>query len=321
MKFIRTKRVAVFLIACLFASIALSAPTEKPFLWRIEGSTPSYLYGTVHVPDQRVLDLPEVVRKAFDASDIIYTEIPLDAATQAATAARLMLPADQDLRKLAGDELFNRLVRAITKALGSNVPAGAADLVAASLVHMKPFAAMSQVELLDYLPDMMAGRQPLDVTLYGMAGKAGKQTGALETLDEQMAVIDSMTMEEQLKEMGVVLDNIEKPRPGELTVRGIVDLYLKGDLDPLAAELTKEEIADEALKKKFMKLLIDDRNVKMANRIADLCNEKPAKSRFFAIGALHYAGETGILAQLTKKGLKMTRLTGADAAAVRKPAA
>src|SRR5436190_24102584 len=122
--------VAVFAIACLIASVALSAPVEKPFLWRIEGAVPSYLYGTVHVPDQRVLDLPDVVKKAFDASEIIYTEIPLDAATQAATVSRLMLPADQDLRKLAGEDLFNRLVRVVSKALGGNLPPGAGELLA-----------------------------------------------------------------------------------------------------------------------------------------------------------------------------------------------
>src|SRR5437868_1070836 len=124
-----------FLFIALTASISLATqtagtqikPTEKPFLWRIEGPVPSYLYGTVHVPDQRVLALPDVVRRAFDASDVFTAEIPLDAATQGALLGKVMLPPGQDLRKIAGEDLFARLIRVVGKALGSTVPPGAGD--------------------------------------------------------------------------------------------------------------------------------------------------------------------------------------------------
>src|SRR6185369_3208717 len=76
--------------------------TDKPFLWRIEGAVPSYLYGTVHVPDARVLELPDVVKRAFDASDVFNAEIPLDDATQASMMTKVMLPPGQDLRKIVG---------------------------------------------------------------------------------------------------------------------------------------------------------------------------------------------------------------------------
>jgi uncharacterized protein YbaP (TraB family) len=185
-----------FVIVCLFAGAGLSsqAPpaqaraTAKPFLWRIEGTVPSYLFGTVHVPDARVLELPEVVRRAFDAADVFNAEIPLDPAAQADVMTKVMLPPGQDLRKLAGEEVFGRLVRAITNTLGGKLPAGAGELLAATLQPMKPWAAMSQVELLEYLPDIMAGRQPLDAMLYGMATAANKDVGGLETVDEQLAV-------------------------------------------------------------------------------------------------------------------------------------
>jgi uncharacterized protein YbaP (TraB family) len=40
------------------------------------------------------------------------------------------------------------------------------------------------------------------------------------------------------------------------------------------------------------------------------------------VGAAHYSGETGVLAQLAKKGFKVTRLTNADAGLItRKPTA
>src|SRR5438105_3384453 len=180
---------AGFLIVCLTGGISLSAPsaqaqvrpTEKPFLWRIEGPVPSYLYGTVHVPDPRVLALPEVVQRALNASDVFNAEIPLDAATQGSLLGKIMLPPGQDLRKIAGEDVFMRLVRVLGKALGNALPPGAADILATMLAPMKPWAVMSQVELLEFLPDITAGREPLDATLYGMAEKAGKELGALES--------------------------------------------------------------------------------------------------------------------------------------------
>src|SRR5215510_837779 len=178
--------------ACASLIISLVTPisaqiraTEKPFLWRIDGPVPSYLYGTVHVPDPRVLELPEVVRRALSASDVFNAEIPLDASTQLAMMGKIMLPPGQDLRSLAGEEVFARLIRAVSKGLGAAAPPGAAEVLAAMLTPMKPWAVMSQVELLEFLPDITAGRQPLDVMLYTMATKDGKELGGLETLDEQ----------------------------------------------------------------------------------------------------------------------------------------
>ena len=320
-----------FLIVCLVGGLALGAQnpppqvrsTDKPFLWRIEGTVPSYLYGTIHVPDPRVLELPEVVRRAMDVSDVFNAEIPLDAGTQMGMLSKIMLPQGEDLRKIAGDEVFARLVGAITKALSIKLPPGAADILASTLAPMKPWAAMSQVELLEFLPDMMAGRQPLDAMLYGMATTAGKDVGGLETVDEQVGVFEAFTIEEQVRMLKASLDDLDKPRPGGVSpTRQLVNLYLAGDLGPLAGELNDQYPDDPALKKKMVARVIDDRNVSLSGRIAALCAKRPAKSYFFAVGALHYAGDTGILTQLTKKGFKITRLGPADAASiVRKPAA
>jgi uncharacterized protein YbaP (TraB family) len=298
-------------------------PTDKPFLWRVDGPAPCYLYGTVHVPDPRVLALPDVVRRALDAADVFQGEIPLDAGTQASLMTKITLPPGQDLRKLAGEDVFARIVKLVGKALGPNVPAGAADVFATVLSTMKPWAVMSQIELLEFLADVSAGRQPLDAMLYSIAEKAGKELGALETVDEQVAVFEGFTMKEQIQMLIEALYDLEKPRPsGNSPTRELIDLYLAGDLDRLADEATKSSSTDTDLNKKMLFRVVDERNNKMAAKIAELCAKRPARSYFFAVGALHYPGETGILNQLTKKGFKVTRLGPADAGSfVRKPAA
>src|SRR5262250_2905929 len=114
------RRRSLGLFACTFLIISLVAPisaqiraTEKPFLWRIEGPVPSYLYGTVHVPDARVLEVPDVVRRALDASDVFNAEIPLDSATQLSMMRKIMAAPGQDLRSVVGEDVFARIPRVV----------------------------------------------------------------------------------------------------------------------------------------------------------------------------------------------------------------
>jgi uncharacterized protein YbaP (TraB family) len=53
---------------------------------------------------------------------------------------------------------------------------------------------------------------------------------------------------------------------------------------------------------KLRKLMIYDRNIAMANRMAELSKEK---SSFFAIGAAHLPGPKGVLTLLKKQGFKI----------------
>ena len=326
------RRITAVVIAIMLAiGVGLGAqapavqPTQKPLLWRIEGTVPSYLYGTIHIPDQRVLALPDVVTKAMNASDAVYTEVLLDQDTVAAAASAAQLPAGQDLPKIVGDDAFNRFVNIMGKAMGGgNLAPGMASLMAPLFAKLSPMAALSQLALIDYLPDLLAGRLPLDMKLHNAAVQAGKEVGGLETLQEQTDVLfNTVPLKDQAKAFVAALDEVEHPKPGEGNpMKRLVDLYLAGNLEPLAAELDKADPEMEALGKNFQAKLIDDRNTKMADRMAAHINEKKNRSYFFAVGAAHYAGTTGIISQLTKKGFKVTRLTPADAASIaRKPAA
>ena len=55
--------------------------TSNPFLWQIDGDNPSYLFGSMHFADNRLLTLPDIVIEAIDEVDIVYTEIKFDQET------------------------------------------------------------------------------------------------------------------------------------------------------------------------------------------------------------------------------------------------
>ncbi|MEO6009442.1 MAG: TraB/GumN family protein [Vicinamibacteraceae bacterium] len=285
-----------------------AAAGKGPFLWRVDGRTPIYLFGTIHVPDDRVLALPPSVLKAYGEATALYTEIPMDAGTQMGIMGKVMLPDGTQLSEVIGEPLYNRMTAAAEKTLGAD-HAGMGAILGPLFQRMKPWAAMSQLSLLEFLPDMMAGKQPLDAMLYSRAQADGKTVGALETPDEQIAVFESFSVKEQTRMLELTLDEIERVKPGARTqTQELIDAYLSGDMAVISHVMDEAMAGDTALMSRFQDIAITRRNTHMTERILALRKQQPATVFFFAVGTAHYAGPTGIVAQLQKAGLKVARV-------------
>ena len=290
------------------AETAEALAGKGPFLWRVEGRAPIYLFGTIHVPDERVLALPPSVLKAFTDSAAVYTEIPMDSATQMGVMGKVMLPDGTQLSEVIGEQLYNRMTAAAEKTLGAE-HAGLGTMLGPLFQRMKPWAAMSQLSLLEFLPDILAGKQPLDAMIYARAQAEGKKVGALETPDEQIAVFESFSLREQTRMLELTLDEIERVKPGGRTqTQELIDAYLSGDMAIVENVMEEAMSGDRALMARFQDIAIIRRNNHMTERILALRTEQPTTVLFVAVGTAHYAGPTGIVAQLQKAGLEVTRV-------------
>ena len=286
--------------ALLFQAFAVQAaePTEAPFLWRVGGETPSYLYGTIHLPDERVTTLPDAVSAALGEADAFFAEIPLDASTQMKMAPALLLPGSQTLKELLPPELYAR-VDAYLKEKG---------LPFAAMGKLKIWAVTQTVSLADYV-QKMATTPSLDQSLYQISQQQGKELGGLETVEEQLAVFEALTVDEQIEMLRMTMDELEAAGPdGPSPTEELVLTYLSGDLDRLAGVMNEHLEDGGETGAKLEKLLIDDRNRRMADRIAEKLASSPDTSYFFAVGAAHYPGEDGIIALLAARGLEIERV-------------
>ena len=100
------------------APVGESEPGRSPagafdhgVLWKVsgrggEGGRPSYLFGTIHSDDPRVVQLPRQVRAAFDESDHFCMELLLDPRASSVLAQSVVFPQGQDLRAMIGGTLF-----------------------------------------------------------------------------------------------------------------------------------------------------------------------------------------------------------------------
>ncbi len=276
------------------------AAPRKPLLWVVDSEPRIYLFGTIHIGDPRVLDHPPVVQKALDESGALYTEVNMDEMDPMKLMPKLTLPGDETLTTVLGEELWKRLDKKMRE-LGTPLML---------MNKMKPFVIYFRLQLAGLEPEQMEN-PALDMALFGDAKKEDKVVGGLETIEEQLDIFDSLTLEEQTQLIVSTLDALEQAKESgaEAPIQGLIDIYLKGDIDTMMEAMLSQVDNSDPFTRKLMKRVLDDRNVLMADRMIEKLKLNPDKTHFVAVGAAHYGGDMGILNLLRKKGYTVWRAT------------
>lgn len=306
MKFLRFGFLKFTVAALVLNGAALAFAEPAPFLWKIEtpgATTPSYLLGTIHLPRPDVARIPDGAAPAFQSADAVYTEIPMDTGTLLEMSTKLFLPDGQNLKDILPADVYQAAIDELA-AMEFDVPLAPRD-------RLKIWAfTVSLATLEDEL--RYPGVVPLDMLLFQRAAMAGKETGGLETAEEQLAIFEDISEADQVALLSDTLTQLATQREsgGNLT-DDLVASYQSGNLDRLEADVTKMMgTGNSELSDRLMVRLLDQRNVLMAERIAAKITASPDKSFFFAVGAAHLYGEKGVITLLEKAGSTLTRQAG-----------
>lgn len=260
---------------------ASSPKLATPFLYQITGKgTTAYLYGTLHLPDKRVVTLPASVEAALDDSDAFFAEIEATAESEAKVQSMAMMPEGFSLDQLVGADTWSKIEARFIKA-------GQPALMAKMMARFEPWAFSTLLPMLDYLEEM-ATQPALDKMLYQRAQKAGKAVAGLETVEEQVAVFEIFTREEQvvmLRDSIAMLEEYEAA--GRRVVEEMIEAWMSGDSVALVKLLDDGFGRDPALRDRAEQALLWARNARFAERMEAAMTASPAKTNFFAIGALH----------------------------------
>lgn len=272
----------------LLLLIATPVLAQQGILWKIDGksSAASYLLGTVHSEDPRVLQVVDVVKPQFDKARSFTAEIDLNLTDSFAAAMSMMLEDGKDLRTILGQARYDKCTALLADY-------GVPEML---VRQFKPWAVMAQLSM----PKPRTG-EFLDRVLYDRAVQQDKPVYGLETYAEQVAVFETLSLEQQIALLDDALENY--PRlDGQLQT--LINLYNQRDLSALqqfSESLNKTR--QSALVDQFNQTLLIDRNKRMAERMQVRLQEGNA---FIAVGALHLPGETGILQDLIKRGYRVT---------------
>jgi uncharacterized protein len=282
---------AALLSVTVQAREAAAPPPVRPALWKLaDEDTTIYLFGTVHALPKGIDWFRGEIARAFDSSDELVTEIVQSGQTeaQAHTLAVAMLPEGENLREKMTADQRKDYEKALTD-LG--LPVSAFD-------RFEPwYVAVA----LSTMPLLQAGFDPgngFDVALDAKAAAARRRHVALETMEFQLGLFDSLPMEVQARYLDQIVDHMPTIRDELLDM---VEQWRVGNAARLA-ELMNADEDDPVL----VERLITGRNRTWAQWIKARM-EQPG-TVFIAVGAGHLAGKGSVQEQLSALGYTTTRV-------------
>lgn len=282
---------------------AAKIPNGEGLFWKVEypNVAPSYLLGTMHVTDPRVLAMPKGAQDAFEAAGTVIVESDEIADETKASAAMLARP---DLSMFTdGKSLEDFLSPGDKATLEAGLKARGVPL--SLVMRMKPWMIASFVALpACEMSRKKAGASFLDQTLAKRAVAEGKQLKGLETLVEQLEAVNALPISFHVASL---VETIKLGSLADDVMTTTTDLYLAGRtgaIMPLMNLISRDQGQDDTADSlAFEQRIVTDRNHVMASRAAPILRTGNA---FMAIGALHLPGEEGVVALLRKDGFTVT---------------
>jgi uncharacterized protein len=270
---------------------------EKPLLYRVEGAArPSYLLGTIHISDPRLDLIPDVIARAFDECDALFLELKLDQAPSPAVLQSFLLPSGS-LSKLLPPDAAAKLKEA----------AAARGMPFAVLDRVKPWLAWTML-MASPVAGAGASKNPwkgVEQRLVERAKEHGHPVYGLETFEEQIAVFDALTTDEQVKLLLQALGGKTTSVAGGGMTSAVRDAYFAGDEHEIEQMLGALDNGNEIAQKLSLHMF-RERNPRMVTRILERLAEP--RAFFFAVGAAHLVGADGVVARLRRAGRTVTRV-------------
>lgn len=274
----------------------MSRRGRPTWLWRVEGrglDKPSWLFGTVHLADRRVLKFPAPVRRALDQCDKYCPEAPPSDFSSPEAVALYMLPPGKP------SPLPASVIHRATAMLPATVPAARLKPWALALTIVAAAAARAAAARTMDGRTGRSGRRLgsrhvlMDAFLADLMQKEGKLDRPVETALEQVRIFDGLAMADQkIMLRDVLVGGQPATRAGQ-----VVEDYVAVRTRRMRAALAKQVAAGGACAR-MMARTFGRRDKVMAARITTLLNERPGTSFFFALGAGHLVGRDGVVDRL-----------------------
>jgi uncharacterized protein len=263
-------------------------------MWQLDGHSNSvYLLGSVHLLRADDHPLPSVIDEAYEDAGKVIMELDMDDIDPVQAQSLLtelgLIHDDRSLSDLMGPEPY-----AEAAALASS-----ADIPLAMLVKSEPWLAAITVEQL-----MLSriGFNPLYGIEHHFMEKAGadeKEILGLETVEEQLRFLDSMSLESQ---RALLLQSLKESVDIQKIMDELVEAWRHGDI-----AFMQHNMLDEMKQyPELYRTIVVDRNRNWLGKVQELLDDD--EDYLIVVGALHLIGEDGLPALLAEQGLEVRQL-------------
>ena len=271
----------------------LSTQPAKGVLWEVKSATNRvYLFGSIHIAKADFYPLPAAVDDAYQQADTLAVEVdPTDPSASQKAIPLLTYAAPDTLEKHLREETWRNL-KSVTGPAAEQFQ----TLRPAMLVMVFAAQFFSQQ---GYDP-----KYGIDLHFINQAKADQKKLVELESMEFQAGVLGGLSDADGDAMVGEILRGL---RSGALQreAEAMIDAWKSGNAQALA-EVLRDAANKDAGSKKIMKLLLEDRNVGMAQKITRML--EAGDKAFIVVGAGHIVGANSIVNILRKQGLQIRQI-------------
>lgn len=273
------------LIAILsFVSIGIIKAQITPktsLLWEVSGNglqKPSYLFGTFHIMCKENFEISPSLKNTFNQTDQLFEEMKMDDPSIQLKMMTMMV-SSTSLKELLGEEAYEKTATEFQKITGMPL---------LLFNKMKPFAAIS---LLTQKSITCSETVMPEMEFVKLAKEANKEVLGLETVEDEIKAIDKISIDSQITSLKRMVHNFDSTKT---MMQLMENEYKKRDPEALEKMMRENGASGD-----FETALLTERNKAWIFVIEKAMQTKPS---FFAFGAGHLGGQTGILNLLKQKG-------------------
>jgi uncharacterized protein len=283
-KIVTMKKYILSFTIATFLFLSVNSQNENALLWQISGNglnTSSYVYGTIHVLPKDKFSMPQYVSKALEGSSVLITEINLNIPLkdQLEVAREMFLPGGKTYEDYLSTEEYKSFYKYLTDSMNLK------KRKIKKIIRIKPFFASSLI-----LKEYYGKIKSYEMEFKKLAKKNKLVFDGLESLQDQLDLLNSISLEEQFQDITMDLSSFRE-------YNLMVDCYLNQDLECLQKILNEEEGIEN-----FEEEFLNNRNENWMPKIENSIQEQ---SSFIAVGAGHLVGDYGVISLLRDKGYKV----------------
>lgn len=258
------------------------AGDTNSLLWRISGknlSRPSYIFGTMHLTDKRIFNFSDSLYHSLETTEGFAAELNMEEVMpQMITEMRKEENSDKPIVLLVKPDLLNPY----KYKLEENLKMPLDKITVRDLKRARS-------KLTNQLLKTGEMNTIIDMYLFDIAKRQGKWVGGIEDLEDQF---------KPGEDGDEIISMIKEAAQNQVEIKNelerMIKIYVKQDLNALDLSNTLWKGAENSV--------LIRRNMKMARRMDSLMN---IRTCFFAVGAAHLPGDSGVIEFLRKRGFIM----------------
>lgn len=302
------KQVSIFLTVVLLSVITMltaSAQQQQKdytgaLLWKVSGNglaKPSYILGTHHLIHVSFSDSISGLKDVIESTEQTVGELVMSdmTAMQGKMQQAAMMPTGESYKNLLSEADYTKLDNGLKEMIGAGLDNFAA--LKPGMISMLYTITMYTKFYPQFNP---MSHEAIDAYVQRVAKEKGKSIEGLETMEDQIyALFDSEPLKKQAE---TLVCSVENSNTSKDLLDKLNSYYRSGDLAKMY-DLSFNNPNDPCpTSKEQQNALTKDRNDKWLVKLPGLMK---SKSSLIAVGALHLAGEDGLLYQLAKMGYKV----------------